>query len=215
MKLPYGHASNIKNCVSMPDLKLYGLKSHDCHTLLQQLLPVAIRSVLPKNVRVSIIRLCFFFNSLCNKVVDVSKLNKLQSDVVLTLCELEKIFPPSFFDVMIHLTVHLVRELRLCGPVFFRWMFPFERFNKVLKSYVRNRFCPEGCIAESYLGEESIEFCTEFVKQSCTTAGLRNDQEKLSGSLSAVKMKSVEESERDEAHLHVLLNNAEVEPYIL
>ena len=140
MKLPYGHASNIKNCVSMADAKLFGLKSHDCHILLQQLLPVAIRSVLPKNVRVSIIRLCFFFNSLCNKVVDVSKLEKLQADVVLTLCELEKIFPPSFFDVMIHLTVHLVRELRLCGPVFYRWMFPFERFNKVLKSYVKTVF---------------------------------------------------------------------------
>ena len=72
MKLPYGHASNIRNCVSMIDMKLYGLKSHDCHILLQQLLPVCIRSVLPKNVRVSIIRLCFFFNSLCNKVIDVS-----------------------------------------------------------------------------------------------------------------------------------------------
>ena len=216
MKLPYGHASNIKNCVSMPEMKLFGLKSHDCHILLQQLLPVAIRSVLPKNVRVSIIRLCFFFNSLCSKVVDVSKLDKLQADVVITLCELEKKFPPSFFDVMIHLTVHLVRELRLCGPVFYRWMFPFERFNKVLKSYVRNRFHPEGCIAERYLGEESVEFCAEFVRQSCTTAGIPKDHgSKLSGPLSVAVLKSVEEKERDEAHLHVLLNNPEVHPYIL
>lgn len=148
-------------------------------------------------------------------MVDVSKLNKLQSNVVLTLCELEKNFPPSFFDVMIHLTVHLVRELRLCGPVFYRWMFPFERFNKVLKSYVRNRFYPEGCIAESYLGEESVEFCTEFVKQSVRTAGLPNDQTSLSGPLSAATMKSVDEKERDEAHLHVLFNNSEVAPYIV
>ncbi|XP_074337759.1 uncharacterized protein LOC141674958 [Apium graveolens] len=151
MKLPYGHASNIRNCVSMINMKLYGLKSHDFHILLQQLLRDCIRSVLPKNVRVSIIRLCFFFNSLCNKVVDVSKLNKLQADVILTLCELEKIFPPAFFDVIIHLMVHLVRELRLCGPVFYRWMFPFERFNKILKSYVRNRLYPEDSIAEGYL----------------------------------------------------------------
>ncbi|XP_062019453.1 uncharacterized protein LOC133736031 [Rosa rugosa] len=120
MKVPYGHSSNIKNLVSMDDLKLYGLKSHDCHTLMQQLLPVAIRSVLPKHVRISIMRLCFFFNALCTKVVDVSKLDKLQSDLVLTLCGLEKIFPPSFFDIMVHLTVHLVREVRLCGPVFYR-----------------------------------------------------------------------------------------------
>ncbi|KAL6535035.1 hypothetical protein OROMI_026409 [Orobanche minor] len=39
MKLPYGHASNIKNCVSMDELKMFGMKSHDCHILLQQLLP--------------------------------------------------------------------------------------------------------------------------------------------------------------------------------
>ncbi|XP_074342517.1 uncharacterized protein LOC141680102 [Apium graveolens] len=210
MKLPYGHASNIKNCVSMEELKMFGMKSHDCHILLQQLLPIAIQAILPKKVRVTIIRLCFFFNALCNKVVDVSKLDKLQSDVIVTLCELEKIFPASFFDIMIHLIVHLVRELRLCGPVFYRWMYAFERFNKVLKSYVRNCYYPEDCIAECYLGEESVEFCQEFVKQACTTAGLRKDEGKLSGPLSVVTMKSIEEKERDEAHLHVLLNNVEV-----
>ncbi|KAK1372736.1 hypothetical protein POM88_028929 [Heracleum sosnowskyi] len=70
-------------------------------------------------------------------------------------------------------------------------------------------------MAESYLGEESVEFCQEFVNQSCTTAGLRKDAGKLSGPLSVVTMKPVEEKERDEAHLHVLLNNPEVHPYIL
>ncbi|XP_074337021.1 uncharacterized protein LOC141674198 [Apium graveolens] len=157
MKLPYGHASNIRNCVSMIDMKLYGLKSHDCYILLQQLLPVCIRSVLPKNVRVSIIRLCFFFNSLCNKVVDVSKLNKLQADVILTL-----------------------------------WIFPFERFNKILKSYVRNRFYPEGSIAEGYLKEESIEFCSEFYSGSTRTADLLKDEEKISGPIGGVTMNLVE-----------------------
>ncbi|KAK1372730.1 hypothetical protein POM88_028923 [Heracleum sosnowskyi] len=70
-------------------------------------------------------------------------------------------------------------------------------------------------MAESYLGEESVEFCQEFVNQSCTTAGLRKDAGKISGPLSVVTMKPVEEKERDEAHLHVLLNNPEVHPYIL
>lgn len=97
---------------------------------------------------------------------------------------------------------------------FFRWMFPFERFNKVLKSYVENRFYPEGCIAEIYFREKSIEICSEFVRQSCTTAGLRQEEEKVSGPLSSVTMKTVEEKERDEEHLHLLFNNAEVEPYI-
>ncbi|KAI5324072.1 hypothetical protein L3X38_033145 [Prunus dulcis] len=61
--------------------------------------------------------------------------DKLEEDVVVTLCLLEKYFPPSFFDIMVHLVVHLVREVRLCGPVYFRWMYPFERYMKVLKGW--------------------------------------------------------------------------------
>ncbi|KAL6336240.1 hypothetical protein AAG906_011122 [Vitis piasezkii] len=38
-----------------------------------------------------------------SKVVDVATLDKLQNDVVVTLCLLEKYFPPSFFDIMLHI----------------------------------------------------------------------------------------------------------------
>ncbi|RVW70679.1 hypothetical protein CK203_059005 [Vitis vinifera] len=51
------------------------------------------------------------------KVVDVSTLDELQNEVVVTLCLFEKYFPPSFFDIMVHLmvhlTVHLVREVEV------------------------------------------------------------------------------------------------------
>ena len=33
IKAPDGYSSNIRNRVSMQDLKLYGMKSHDCHVL--------------------------------------------------------------------------------------------------------------------------------------------------------------------------------------
>ena len=163
LKVPEGYCSNFGNLVSVEELKLHGLKSHEYHALMQQLFPVAIRSVLPKHVRYAITRLCFFFNLLCAKVVDVSKLNDLQQDIVVTLCLLEKYFPPSIFDIMLHLIVHLVREVRLCGPVYMRWMYPFERYMKVLKGYVRNRNHPEGCIAECDIAEEALEFCTEYL----------------------------------------------------
>jgi len=35
VKVPQGHSSNVKSLVSMQDLKLIGLKSHDCHILMQ------------------------------------------------------------------------------------------------------------------------------------------------------------------------------------
>ena len=133
LKVPYGYCSNLRNLVSMEDLKLYGLKSHDYHALMQQFFPVLLRSILAKHVRNVLCRLSFFFNALCSKVVDVPSLDELQNEIVVTLCLFEKCFPPSFFDIMVHLTVHLVREVRLCEPVYFRWMYPFERFMKVLK----------------------------------------------------------------------------------
>ena len=124
IKVPVGYSLNIKNILSMKYLKLQGLKSYDCHVLMQQLLPIALRSILPDHVKYVIIRLCFFFNSLCTTVVDVTKLDQMEEDIVLALCLLEKYFPPSFFDIMIHLTIHLVNEVKLCGPIYFKMDVP-------------------------------------------------------------------------------------------
>ena len=138
VKVPQGYSSNIKSLVAFNDLKLVGLKSHDCHVLMQQLLPVAVRGILPEKVRVVITRLCFFFNAICSKVIDPKQLDELENQTAIILCEMKMYFPPSFFDIMVHLIVHLVREIRLCGPVFLRWMYPVERYMKVLKGYTKN-----------------------------------------------------------------------------
>lgn len=74
-----------------------------------------------------IIELSRFLRDISSKVLDVNELNKLQERIVLTLCQMETIFPPSFFTVMVHLMVHLVEEAKLGGPVVFRWMYPIER----------------------------------------------------------------------------------------
>jgi len=94
---------------------------------MQQLLSVAVRGLLPKGPRLAILRMCAFFNRLCQRVIDVEQISKMEAEVVETLCMFERFFPPSFFDIMVHLTVHLGREAKLCGPVHFRWMYPFER----------------------------------------------------------------------------------------
>ncbi|XP_024199865.1 uncharacterized protein LOC112203073 [Rosa chinensis] len=209
MTVPVRFSSNVRNLVSMEELRLAGLKSHDCHTIMQLLLPVALRSVLEKPVRYAIIRFCLLFKAICSKVIDVSKLEQMQADLVDTVCLLEKFFPPSFFDIMIHLTVHLVREVELCGPIFFRWMYPFERYMKVFKGWVRNRQFPEGCIAESYIVEEAIEFCSErILPEDATTVGtpLRTKYGLLNGCkpLSGATIISVNQKQLDLAHLCVV-----------
>ncbi|CAM8951857.1 unnamed protein product [Rhodiola kirilowii] len=64
VKVPYGYSSNIASLVSIKDLRLNGLKSHDYHVLIQQLLPIAIRGVLSPKVWSAVQRLCAIFSSL-------------------------------------------------------------------------------------------------------------------------------------------------------
>ena len=85
---------------------------------MQQLLVVAIQDILPNKVKHSITRFCFFFNTICSKVIDPLKLDELENEAAIILCQLEMYFPPSFFDIMVHLIVHLVREIKLCGPIY-------------------------------------------------------------------------------------------------
>ncbi|XP_072075266.1 uncharacterized protein [Arachis hypogaea] len=123
---PDGHSSNISRCVDLQQRKLSGLKSHDNHTLMEHLLPIASRNVLEAPVAVVLADFSTFIRRLCSKSIDPQQLPLLQEHVVFTLCQLEIIFPPSFFTVMVHLTVHLVEEVRLGGPVHYRWMYPIE-----------------------------------------------------------------------------------------
>jgi len=101
-------------------------------------------------------------------------------EVAETICALEKELPPSVFVVMMHLPIHLVEELFICGPVHIRWMYPFERYMKELKSFVKNKAKPEGSMAYGYLREESIGFLTEYLaKYTPTTKRAWDDKEDL------------------------------------
>ncbi|XP_074274227.1 uncharacterized protein LOC141598345 [Silene latifolia] len=162
-KLPYGFGSNISRCVNLAQRKVSGYKSHDVHIILHYLLQVAVRRCLPKHVAVPLIRLGNFFRKLYSKVLNQQELDFLESEIIQILCDLEKIFLPSFFDIMVHLPIHLVEEIRLGGHVQGRGMYFIETYLCKLKSYVRNRGRPEGSIAEGYLIEECMNFCSRYV----------------------------------------------------
>ena len=110
----------------MKEKKFAHVKSHDCHVFMTQLIPVALRGILPANVRATIIKLCAFLIIISQKAIDPSSLSRLQEDVVQSLVSLEMIFPPSFFNIMTHLLVHLVKEIGILGHVFLHKMFRFE-----------------------------------------------------------------------------------------
>ncbi|KAK9286407.1 hypothetical protein L1049_014803 [Liquidambar formosana] len=149
------------------------------------------------------------------------KLESLEVEVAKTLCMFERLFRPSFFTIMVHLTIHLGREVRLCGPVQYHWMYPFERYMKILKGYVRNYAQPKGCIAKCYLAEECMRFCSGYMKKE---VGLddrqsRNQDFEIDAILEGhpiskgISIISTDETLQN-AHYCVLFNAAEVEPYL-
>ncbi|KAL0550133.1 hypothetical protein IC582_014633 [Cucumis melo] len=173
---------------------------------MQQLLPIVIRSIITKDVRYTISRMCFFY-AICAKSFSVSELDALQEDIVMTLCNLEKYFSSSFYTIMVHLVVHLVREVKLCGPLYLRWMYSFERYMKVLKSYVCNRNRSEGFIVEAQICEEVVEFCSEFLfgLDPIGLGSLNSRKDKQTDrSLSAGTYVQLDIQQLKQAHLHTL-----------
>ncbi|KAK2357161.1 hypothetical protein QL285_094460 [Trifolium repens] len=191
IKVPHGYSSNVKRLVSLKDLKLIGLKSHDCHVLMQQLLPVAIRGILSDNVRKTITRLCLFFNTICCKVIDPLKLDELENEAAVILCQLDMYFPPAFFDIMVHLIVHL--EIN-----------------------TKNPHRPEASIVERYIAEEAIEFCSNYLSEvdAIGVPKSRHDGRCDGAGTQGLNVKSINIEVVLQAHLYILNNTDEVQPYL-
>jgi hypothetical protein len=140
LKVPTNYCGSLGKHIM--DKKLGLMKSHDWHVLMQQLMPLALRGLMDAHVRLSLMCLSSVYHSICAKVWDPIDLPTLREDVVITLSMLEWEFLRAFFDVMSHLTLHIVEELNTCGPIHIHWMYPIERAMKVFKGYVHNRSRP-------------------------------------------------------------------------
>ncbi|CAM8890731.1 unnamed protein product [Rhodiola kirilowii] len=175
VKYPSGYAGTLKNKINLDDKKFRGLKTHDCHVMLQRLLPVCIRPYLPPNVIIPLIALSHWFRRLCCREFEKEEVHRLKVDIVHILCQLEHIFPPSFFTIMVHLMVHLPDQILLKGPVHYNWMYPMERQLGQYKKYVRNTRYPEGCIAEQYVAQECVMYCKLYMGE----IGDKSDHEEV------------------------------------
>ncbi|XP_066341736.1 uncharacterized protein [Miscanthus floridulus] len=225
IRFPYGYASNLTRCISADGLKVQGLKTHDCHILLQRILPTGLRGLVHKDIYEAVAELGKFFWELCSRKLKVDVVKRLKAEIPVILCKLEKIFPPAFFDVMVHLAVHLPDEALLRGPVQYGWMYPIERQLGTLKGYVRNRARPEGSIAEAYIANEALTFCSRYMEDVVTRFNRDDDKwDPPNGDLSVfqhgVKLLGanretyLENKEFDKLCWYVLNNCDDVEPYL-
>lgn len=94
-----------------------------------------------------------------------------------------------------------------------------------LKSYVRNKAQPEGSIAEGYVKDECLTFCSRYFKESETLFNrpIRNDENICrkemymlnSGGRKIGKTEIVELDYKSlaQAHRYVLLNHHKIQPF--
>ena len=71
--------------------------------------------------------------------------------LVEVVCLMEETFPCSNLTMQLHLIVHLVDEIALCGTIHARWMFFLECFIKTLKGFMRKSVGSEGIMDEGWL----------------------------------------------------------------
>uniref|UniRef100_A0A452ZK04 Uncharacterized protein n=1 Tax=Aegilops tauschii subsp. strangulata TaxID=200361 RepID=A0A452ZK04_AEGTS len=55
------HAANLAKCVTSDGFKLLVLKTHDCHILLQRILPAGLRGIMDKDIYEAVAELGNFF----------------------------------------------------------------------------------------------------------------------------------------------------------
>ncbi|XP_073277192.1 uncharacterized protein [Primulina huaijiensis] len=230
IKFSDGYASNMSRCVDMNKLKIFGMKSHDCHVFMQRLIPIAFHDLLPNNVWQALTELSMFFRDLTSRVITTADMVRLETIIPLVLCKLERIFPLSFFDSMEHLSIHLAYEARLAGPVQYRWMYPFERFLRRLKNNIRNKAKVEGSICNAYLVEEASSFSAYYFADSVKTRHHkcpRNSDDARpidtnmfsifkfpGGPIGSYIFRWLDDREYHAARTYILLNCDEVKPFI-
>lgn len=216
LRVPSGYAGAFKKHVR--NQKLGSMKTHDYHVMMQQILPICLRGLMQKPVCNVILRLCNIFRRICVKVWDPAGFNKLKEDAIYVLCDLEIYFPPAFFDVMTHLVIHAVEDLGQYGPVSTRWMYPLERYMKLLKGHVRTYYRPEASMALGYIKDETLGFLTEYMAgiEGATTRVWEIEEddgvtgEVLEGGSTVLWLTR---EARDLAHLYVLQNTELMQPW--
>jgi hypothetical protein len=79
VKVSSGYSTNVSRLISFPDQKVpSGMKSHDYHVLLTQIIIIGIQNILPVNVQEAIINFCFFFIAIGQKVLREEALESLE-----------------------------------------------------------------------------------------------------------------------------------------
>jgi hypothetical protein len=81
IRVPTRFSTNIKNLVSMSEMKVSVYNTHDCLIILSLFLTIAIRVVNHPYLKIMITRMCHFFNAISKKIIDVVELDEIRKEM--------------------------------------------------------------------------------------------------------------------------------------
>jgi hypothetical protein len=166
LKFHDGFESGFRRAVNLKIGKLTGVRSHDYYIIIEWLLLNMLWGYVHKDVWKMLAKLSDFYRQLCAKEIKKEMMEKLEKEIPVLFCKLEKIFPPGWFNQIKHLLIHLPYEAKVGGPVQYRWMYPFERSLKRLRHMFRNKARVEGCIIEEFKYRQIAYFtCVYFTEE--------------------------------------------------
>jgi len=119
LRMSDGYSSNLARSVDVEKERIHSMKSHDCHVFTETLIPIVFNS-LPINVLNPLIEISHFFKDLCFTSLNQELLSRVEENILIIICKLERVFPPAFFDSMEHLLIHLLYEALVGGLVQYR-----------------------------------------------------------------------------------------------
>jgi hypothetical protein len=125
-------------------------------------------------------------------------------------------FPSAFFDVSVYFTAHLIKEIKLLGHVLFYQMYAYERFNGILKSFIKNWAYPEGSMVQGYCTEEANEWALNYVDSTNPIGVPKSHHEGRLTSKGAIGKKAITPNPDlfHRAHFHVLQQMSIMSEYL-
>jgi hypothetical protein len=137
LKFLNSFAASLRRFMNVMIGKLSGLKSHDYHKIMERLLPGMFRGYLDDTMWMVLIEVIYFYRQLCAIEIMVEMMDKLEKEIPVFLCNMERIFPPEFLiRCKMHILIHLPYEAKVNGLVQYRWMCHIERSLRYLKLIV-------------------------------------------------------------------------------
>jgi hypothetical protein len=120
LKFSDGYIAGFRRAVNLDSGKLSGMKSHDYHIFMERLIPLIFFGYLNDDVWKALVELNHFYRQLCAKEIKKEMMEKLEKEILMLICKLEKLFPLGWFNLMQYLLVHLPYEAKVGGPQQYR-----------------------------------------------------------------------------------------------